>query len=126
VDATPPIPPAPPTPRAPFAAHVVVCHGTSCTDRGQGMPARELRDALFQAGLQGTVRVTKATCLNLCSRSPNCVVYGLGAVPGAPAGGAWYAGLTPSKVRRIVDEHLRGGQPVADLLLRWDDPEIAT
>ncbi|MFO0933171.1 MAG: hypothetical protein U1E39_10745 [Planctomycetota bacterium] len=126
MDAVPPTPPSPSPSRAPFAAHVVVCHGTSCTDRGQGMPARELRNALFEGGLQGTVRVTKATCLNLCNLAPNCVVYGAGAADGAPAGGAWYAGLTPTKVRRIVDEHLRGGRPVADLLVRWDHPDVAT
>jgi (2Fe-2S) ferredoxin len=120
-----PAPPPPPS-RAPFGAHVVVCHGTSCTERGQGLPARELRNALFEGGLQGTVRVTKATCLNLCSLAPNCVVYGAGAAEGTPAGGAWYPSLTPTKVRRIVDEHLRGGRPVADLLLRWDHPDVAT
>lgn len=115
---TSPVPP-------PFRAHVVVCHGTSCTERGQGLPARELRNALFEAGLQGAVRVTKATCLNLCAVAPSCVVYGAGAAPGTPAGGAWYAGLTPAKARRIVLEHLRDGRPVADLLLPWDHPDVA-
>ena len=109
-----------PASRPPFDTHVVICQGTSCTDRGQGLPARALRDALFEAGLQERVRVTRATCLNLCALSPNAVVYA--AAPGAPSGGAWYCGLTPEKVRRIVAEHVAGGAPVGDLLHRWTDP----
>ena len=110
---------------APFAVHVVVCQGTSCTERGQGLPARELRDSLYRHGLQESVRVTRATCLNLCTLSPNCVVYGGAPVEGTPAGGAWYCGLTPATMRRVVDEHVVGGRPVADLLLHWDDARIA-
>jgi len=109
-----------PVSRPPFDTHVVICQGTSCTDRGQGLPARALRDALFEAGLQERVRVTRATCLNLCALSPNAVVYA--AAPGAPSGGAWYCGLTPEKMRRIVAEHVAGGAPVGDLLHRWTDP----
>jgi len=109
-----------PTSLPPFHTHVVICQGTSCTERGQGLPARALRDALFEAGLQESVRVTRATCLNLCALSPNAVVYAAG--PGAASGGAWYCGLTPEKVRRIVTEHVRGGTPVEALLHRWIDP----
>ena len=115
----------PATPRAPFDAHVIVCQGTSCTEKGQGLPARELRTALFDSGLQHRVRVSRVTCLNLCSLSPNAVVYGAAPVPGAPGGGAWYCGLTPSKVRRVVEEHLRDGRPVTDLLVRWDAPSVS-
>jgi (2Fe-2S) ferredoxin len=115
---------SPTSARPPFDVHVVICQGTSCTEKGQGLPARALRDALFEAGLQTQVRVTRATCLNLCSLSPNCVVYGAAPVGGTPAGGAWYTGLTPSKVRRIVTEHIRGGRAPADLVFRWDHPSV--
>lgn len=110
---------------APFSAHVVVCQGTSCTERGQGLPARELRNALFERDLQGRVRVSRATCLNLCALSPSCVVYGAAATGNGPAGGAWYVGLTPHAMRRIVDEHLVGGRLVEEHLVRWDHPDVA-
>jgi (2Fe-2S) ferredoxin len=57
--------------------------------------------------------------LSLCALAER-VVYA--AAPGAPPGGAWYCGLTPEKMRRIVAEHVAGGAPVGDLLHRWTDP----
>ena len=121
MDLVPGVPPK----RPPFDLHVVICQGTSCTEKGQGLPARELRNALFEEGLQERVRVTRATCLNLCSLSPNMVVYAAVPGPATPAGGAWYCGLSPSKMRRIVAEHVKGGRPPEDLLFRWDDPAAA-
>jgi (2Fe-2S) ferredoxin len=117
--------PAVPPKRPPFEHHVVICQGTSCTEKGQGLPARELRNALYEEGLQERVRVTRATCLNLCALSPNCVIYAANPGPAAAAGGMWYCGLTPSKVRRIVGEHLKAGHPPQDLVFGWDDPAAA-
>jgi (2Fe-2S) ferredoxin len=112
-------------PRPPFAWHLVACEGTSCTEKGQGIPLRELRNRLYQRGVQERVRVTRATCLNMCSLSPNFVVYPTTADANGSAGGAWYCGLTPSKVARIVDEHLIGGSPCADLVHPWPKDPLA-
>lgn len=105
----------------PFRWHVIQCQGTACTDRGQLPVARELRNALFEAGAQERCRVSRTTCLNLCSMGPNAVVYPTNPAA-SPAGGTWYTGLTPSKVRRVALEHLAGDVPAADLAYRWNDP----
>ena len=105
----------------PFRWHVIQCQGTACTDRGQLPVARELRNALFEAGAQERCRVSRTTCLNLCSMGPNAVVYPTDPAA-SPAGGTWYTGLTPSKVRRVALEHLAGDVPAADLAYRWNDP----
>ncbi len=106
-------------PHPPFSWHVIGCEGTSCMEKGQGIPLRELRNLLFRSRLQDRVRVTKAVCLNMCSLSPNLVVYPAGPAPDGACGGTWYCGLTPSKVARIVDQHLAHGVPCADLAHPW-------
>ena len=105
----------------PFRWHVIQCQGTACTDRGQLPVARELRNTLFEAGAQERCRVSRTTCLNLCSMGPNAVVYPTDPAA-SPAGGTWYTGLTPSKVRRVALQHLAGDVPAADLAYRWNDP----
>jgi (2Fe-2S) ferredoxin len=111
-----------PSGRPPFDWHVVLCQGTSCTERGQGAPGRALRDAIFAKGLSPRVRTTRATCLNLCALGPNLVVHAAAPTAGPEAGGAWYCGLTPERVARVVEEHLEAGRPPQDLVFRWDDP----
>jgi (2Fe-2S) ferredoxin len=108
-------------PRPPFDWHVVLCQGTSCTERGQGAPGRALRNALHATGLDACVRTTRATCLNLCALSPNLVVYAARPDVGG-AGGTWYCGVTPAAVDRIVREHLAQGRPPDDLRFHWDHP----
>lgn len=54
----------------------------------------------------GTVLRTKADCLRICEQGCIAVVY---------PDGTWYAGLDVEKLDRVIDEHLLGGRPVADL-----------
>ena len=99
---------------APFRWHVVACEGTSCRDRGSRDVVRALRSKIAERGLLDDVRVTTATCLDLCARGPNLVVY---------PDGVWYSGLSPARVTRVVDEHLAEGKPVEDLRLDWSTVE---
>ncbi len=52
---------------------------------------------------------TKAACLRLCRGGPWMVVY---------PEGVWYGGVTPERCDRIVSQHLVGGKPVAEWVVR--------
>jgi (2Fe-2S) ferredoxin len=62
---------------------------------------------LIERGVQpGEVLVTGTTCLGPCEQGPNVVVY--------PTG-TWYSQVKDSDVAVILDEHIKKGQPAAQL-----------
>ena len=104
----------------PFRYHIFICAkdkpegAPSCGGKGSAKTLATLRRAVADAGIDEQVRVTECGCLGLCARGPNIIVE---------PGGHWYSGVTPDIALRIFEEHIRGGAPVADLLL--SDPEAA-
>ncbi|BCL18037.1 (2Fe-2S) ferredoxin domain-containing protein [Micromonospora sagamiensis] len=88
----------------PHRHHVLVCRGPRCTAYGANQVADHLTRRLGQHGLgDDDALVTPTGCLFPCNLGPLVVVH---------PDDIWYEHVDPELAGRIVDEHLRRGQPV--------------
>jgi (2Fe-2S) ferredoxin len=88
---------------------VLVCAGGPCTDAGANLVWGHLRNLQKARNLRTEdpgVMTCKTTCLGPCALGPVLQVW---------PDGTWYGGVDESGIERIVDGHLLGGAPVADL-----------
>ena len=89
-----------------YDAHVLVCKGGDCKERGSKSVRRALKVELRAEGMNRDVRVDSVDCLGLCKHGPNLVVY---------PGGTWYLGVVEQDVPAVVQRHLKDGEPVEHL-----------
>lgn len=87
--------------------HVFLCTGPECCAREVGQPTWETLKRCIKEQGAPALR-TKADCLRVCQQGPILVVY---------PEGVWYAGVTPERCQRIVQEHLRDGRPVSEWVI---------
>jgi len=66
--------------------------------------------SLMQKGLMGPVQLIRTSCLGRCQQGPVMLVVG-----GDEK--FMYTGLNEEKIDRILDEHIKGGNPVAEYLI---------
>lgn len=108
------------TPSHYYRHHVFVCtneradsHPRGCCRAKGAEPLRNYMKArVKELGLPAT-RINMAGCLDRCELGPVLVVY-----PDA----IWYRYTDQQDIDRIIEEHLIGGKPVAELMLADDQP----
>lgn len=92
--------------RRPYRYHVFSCAGGKCgPEHGEDL-AKRFKNLLPDRRELG-IRVSVSRCLGMCAQGPNVVVYPEGVV---------YHGVDEGDVERIVDEHLRHGRPIEELM----------
>lgn len=89
-----------------YEAHVLVCKGGDCSKKGGKETKKAIKSELRAEGMSRDVRIDSVDCLGMCKQGPNVIVY---------PEGAWYLGLKQGEVTEVVQEHLKGGEPVERL-----------
>lgn len=108
-------------PMSPYARHVLVCTGPYCASEAEALHlyrllSRKLKDLGDYAN---PLRVKRSitSCLGVCIGGPLLAVY---------PEGIWYHHVDEAALDRIIEEHLRHGRPVEELIFHrlHDNPAL--
>ncbi|MBR6044410.1 MAG: NADH-quinone oxidoreductase subunit NuoF [Ruminococcus sp.] len=91
-----------------YRKQILVCGGTGCTSSGSRKVITALEDELKAQNVTD-VLVVKTGCFGLCALGPIMIVY---------PEGCFYSQVKPENMKRIVDEHIVGGNVCKDLLYK--------
>jgi NADP-reducing hydrogenase subunit HndB len=95
----------------PKDVRVTVHMGTCGIAAGASGILIHLMDELAAASIEN-VTIQRSGCAGLCQQEPMMTVTD------ASGGSVCYGRLNPDKIRHIVAEHIVGGRPVADYMVR--------
>ncbi len=85
---------------------VLLCTAVDCDAAGDPAGALQaFKHEVARARLRHSVLVTEVSCLEICEHGPIALVH---------PDGTWYAQVDGDVARRIVREHLAGGEVVDD------------
>ena len=84
--------------------HLFLCMGPECCTRQEAEVLWEIiKRRIKDTGVKAMR--TKADCFRICTGGPWIVVY---------PEGVWYGEMNAQRFERVLQEHLLGGQPVAE------------
>jgi NADH:ubiquinone oxidoreductase, NADH-binding (51 kD) subunit len=90
-----------------FRKNVLICGGTGCTSSDSEKLIATMKEELAKAGLDKEINVVRTGCFGLCALGPIMIVY---------PEGSFYSRVKEEDIPRIVEEHLKGGKVVKELL----------
>ncbi len=85
---------------------LLICGGTGCTSSGSMSLHDTLVAELNEKGIADEIKVVTTGCFGLCALGPIVIVY---------PDGTFYSRVKPEDMKEIVESHLIGGVPVANL-----------
>ena len=96
--------------------HIFVC--TSCRINGQQKGycfqkdsvkiVQKFMEEIDDRELSNEVMITNTGCFGICEKGPIVVVY---------PEGVWYGNVTVKDVEKIMEQHIEGGEKVAELVI---------